>query len=390
MPRSHSPSGYHHNHTPTHISHKGQLKLHLPGYVLLVHPPESTLQVEEGGSSVVQVQQPQEDTVLDGRLEIIMDKPRIARSIKVEFVVTARLQIPGESEWDEKELFIRMVEIGGGGRSSGEKERGDVDEPNITDGIRLEKGSQSFEFSLIIPATVSTYDRHPCGRISQSIRATVEGMPIAAAAEKPSFNLFGGLGLGKQRDKSRADSRGRGAGSGSGSRTASRPGSRPGSRAPSPTRQSRQNSVSSFLNDLNINGDHFSSASNRDRGRGRDREHDGHRDGRRSGSATPPALAEYSFRDPSLPPPHQHTDIHGGEEPIKPLKGSLLAERHLIVAANPSSNYGEGLTSLNVQKQGRLAGVGEWKLGLTSDAVSHRALFDSTNQAKSNKSQLLC
>jgi hypothetical protein len=55
---------------------------------------------------------------------------------------------------------------------------------------------------------------------------------------------------------------------------------------------------------------------------------------------------------------------------IKPLKGSLLAEKVLVVAANPSSKDGEGLTSLSMQKNGRLAGVGDWKLSLTSDAVS--------------------
>lgn len=57
---------------------------------------------------------------------------------------------------------------------------------------------------------------------------------------------------------------------------------------------------------------------------------------------------------------------------LKPLKGQLFAEKILVVASNPSSKDGEGLTSLSLQKNGRLAGVGDWKLSLTSDAVSHR------------------
>jgi hypothetical protein len=56
---------------------------------------------------------------------------------------------------------------------------------------------------------------------------------------------------------------------------------------------------------------------------------------------------------------------------LKPLKGQLFAEKILVVASNPSSSKdGEGLTSLSLQKTGRLAGVGDWKLSLTSDAVS--------------------
>jgi hypothetical protein len=304
------------------MSSKGHLKIHCQSYVVLVHPPETQLEVL--GEGIVQQQaQPQEDTLVDGRLEIIMDKPRIAKAIRVELVVACRLQIPGETVWQDKEIFHRMVEIG--------------NSENEADGIRLEKGSQSFEFTIIVPATLATYDRHPLGRITQTIRATVEGFP-QITAHHSSLNLFSGIGFGKQRDRSRAGSR---------SRNQSRASSRPGSRATSPVRLPRNGSTSHFRTDLFENNHHHNAGSS--------------------------SLHTSPLPTPSLDGLPESGDIAfplPTSQEIKSLKGQLYAERLLIVAANPSSNYGEGLTGLNMQKSGRLAGVGDWKLSLTSDAVS--------------------
>ena len=359
-----SPSSRQRSRSPSKISHKGQIKLHVAETVVLVHPPESKLEVL-GEGIVNQVQQPQEDKVLNGQIEVIMDKPRIAKAIRVELVVTCRIQIPGETHWHDQEIFTRMVEIVGG--DAGDRTP-DESSPAAGGGIMLEKGSQRFEFSIIVPATLATYDRHPLGRILPMLRATVEGFPQPAShsSHHASFNnLFSGMGIGKPRGDSRSRNR---------SRPSSRPPSRPGSRAPSPNRiprngsstnlprnpstghlPSRQGSTTSYFRnpalDLGLPSSDHPTWMER---------HIGAPSTPSSPMASPGLELEHG--DVAFPLPTQ------GE--IKPLKGSLLAEKVLVVAANPSSKDGEGLTSLSMQKTGRLAGVGDWKLSLTSDAVS--------------------
>lgn len=336
--------------SPSKISHKGHLKLHVAETVVLVHPPETKLEVL-GEGIVNQVSQPQEDTVLNGQIEVIMDKPRVARSIRVELVVTCRLQIPGEnnSPWHDREIFSRCVEIGNVD-----------DEEDESQGIKLEKGSQRFEFSIIVPATLATYDRHPLGRIVPFLRATVEGFPVQTSHHHhPSFNLFSGMGMGMGIGKQR-DSR---------SRNRSRPSSRPSSRAPSPNRIPRNGSSthlprnpssSNLMNNLPRTGStsHF------------------RQDLFDASTWTAASTTSSPLNSPGLtdPPEFETGDVAfplPTPTELKPLKGQLFAEKILVVASNPSSSKdGEGLTSLSLQKTGRLAGVGDWKLSLTSDAVS--------------------
>ena len=349
FPQEPSSSSRNRSRSPSKISHKGHVKLHVAETVVLVHPPETKLEVL-GEGVVHQVSQPQEDTVLNGQLEVIMDKPRVARSIRVELVVSCRLQIPGENHWHDREIFTRCVEIGN--VDDGEDE---------SQGIKLEKGSQRFEFSIIVPATLATYDRHPLGRILPVIRATVEGFPVQSSHHHhPSFNLFSGMGMGmgmgmgigKQRD--------------SRSRNRSRPSSRPSSRAPSPNRVPRngsssglpRNGSSSNLMNLPRTGStsHF------------------RQDLFDASTWTAASTTSSPLTSPGLEPPEFETGDVAFPLPtpteLKPLKGQLFAEKILVVASNPNSTDGEGLTSLSLQKTGRLAGVGDWQLSLTSDAVS--------------------
>lgn len=55
------------------------------------------------------------------------------------------------------------------------------------------------------------------------------------------------------------------------------------------------------------------------------------------------------------------------EPEIKPLRGHLSTERHLIIAANPFE--ANTPNNLSIIKTGNLAGVGDWKLSLQSDEV---------------------
>lgn len=333
--RSRSPGG--------HVSSKGALIIHIPSYVILVRPP-----------GVGDTLAPREDTVLDGQLEVIMEKPRMAKNIRVSIEATCRLQFPGETTWQEATLWERSVEIAG-------------NNPDGTPGIKLEKGSQRFEFHLIVPSTSATYDRHPQARLTHNLKAVVEGVH-----DKPAhspFALFGGIGKGKQKEKARGRSR-------------------PGSRATSPSGGQRTPSSSarpmglrshtaSIDRHLNTLGHTHASppSSNRDTppptpfGYSHDN----------SGSYT-----TLSNLNPSYTPSYsipEHADyvsvpmsrdssvaLVEDDSEIKPLRGHLSTERHLIVAANPFE--ANTPNNLSIIKTGHLAGVGEWKLSLQSDEVS--------------------
>jgi hypothetical protein len=299
---------------------------------------------------------PREDTVLDGQLEVIMEKPRMAKSIRVSITATCRLQLPGETTWQEATLFERSVEIAG-------------NNPDGTPGIKLEKGSQRFEFHLIVPSTSATYDRHPQARLTHNLKAVVEGVH-----EKPAhspFALFGGIGKGKQKEKARGRSR-------------------PGSRATSPSGGQRTPSTSTSRNTMGLRS-HAASIDRHLNALGHPSPN-----GVPSTRDTPPptpfgyshdnsgSYTTLSSLNPSYTPSYsipEHADYVSvpmsrdnsvapvdDDSEIKPLRGHLSTERHLIVAANPFE--ANTPNNLSIIKTGHLAGVGEWKLSLQSDEVS--------------------
>lgn len=298
--------------------------IHITSFIVLVSPHSSTAEEE--------TQAPRDDTVLDGTLQIVMDKPRVAKSIRVSLIATCRLQIPGRDEWQEKTIFKRSVEIGG--------ENADQEA-----GIRLEKGSQAFGFALIVPSTLATYDKHPNARISHVLRATVEGFPQSTSS---TFNIFGGIGKGKQRSSSRASSSrapspGRRSRPGSrapspSSRAKSRdPASIPPSRAPSPNGSTTGGGAKSPRLSLAASNNHTLDQAYFDYERGR----------KSTPSTTPPISPSIEYKD---------------------LKQTLTAERHVVIVANPPQI--EGLRNYSFNKTGKLAGVGEWKWNIHSDALT--------------------
>lgn len=289
-------------------SGKGVATMHLTSPVVLVNP----FGPGEDTSG------PRADTVLDGTLEVQMEKPRIAKSIRVSLVCICRLQLPQSEDWQEKVIFERSVEIGGEGEQ----------------GVRLERGTQTFGWSIILPATIAVYDKHPTARISHVLRAVVEG----EAQPTTTFSLFGGIGKGKGRSSSRANSPGRSKSRPS-SRAPSPPSrskSRPGSRAPSPHRSPRHSVLPVAGSETDL------------------------------GQLIVEAAADRVGRSRTPQPPGTPPLMHPGD--IKPLRGNLVAERHIVVAANPSSI--EQLRNYSFNKTGTLAGVGEWKWSLQSDALT--------------------
>ncbi|KLT41852.1 hypothetical protein CC85DRAFT_292445 [Cutaneotrichosporon oleaginosum] len=143
-------------------SKAGTLHIHVPGWgIALVRPPRQydLHPLDVGGTSR---EPPAEDTVLTGTLEVVMKERRRVRAISIGVQSVCRLNMMGSRGWEEDGIFERGVEI-----------LGDDD----GEGIWLEKGSQSFTFSILLPATLATHDYHAYGRVSYILTARVEGMP---------------------------------------------------------------------------------------------------------------------------------------------------------------------------------------------------------------------
>ncbi|KAL7423927.1 hypothetical protein Q5752_001512 [Cryptotrichosporon argae] len=147
--------------SPQPQSSKGTLKIHIPGLgVALVRPPRhlELHPLENGGA-----EPPTADTVLSGALEVIMKERRRVQAISVGVQSVCRLHMGVKRGWEEDGVFERGVEILGGD----------------AEGMWLEKGSQSFSFNIILPATLATHDWHSFARISYIITARVEGIADA-------------------------------------------------------------------------------------------------------------------------------------------------------------------------------------------------------------------
>ncbi|XAO25735.1 hypothetical protein I312_104564 [Cryptococcus bacillisporus CA1280] len=156
----------------------GELKIHVHSWAtFLVRPPRplDLLPVEVGGA---EREPPNEDTVLSGALEVIMKERKKVQAISVGVQSVCKLHMGKERGWEYDGIFERGVEV-----LEGEGE----------DGIWLEKGSQSFQFSILLPATLATTDWHSFGRVSYIIIARVQGIPytsfssIFKTATAPTF-----------------------------------------------------------------------------------------------------------------------------------------------------------------------------------------------------------
>ncbi|WWC90774.1 uncharacterized protein L201_005711 [Kwoniella dendrophila CBS 6074] len=149
--------------SPGNSSSKGSLKIHIPAWgVSLVQPPRILdLHPLEAGSNALEP--PCEDTVLSGSLEVIMKERRRVKAISVGVQSVCRLNMGKDRVWEEDGIFERGVEVLG------------PTDINVVEGIWLEKGSQSFSFTIILPATLATTDYHNFGRVSYILTARVEG-----------------------------------------------------------------------------------------------------------------------------------------------------------------------------------------------------------------------
>lgn len=137
------------------------------GIALVCPPRPFDLHPLEAGSA--SREPPAEDTVLTGALVVNMKERRRVQAISVGVQGVARLHMGPQRQWEEDGIFERGVEV-----LSGDAE-----------GIWLEKGEQSFSFSILLPATLATYDHHQFGRVSYLLTARIEGLPTSS-----KFGMF--------------------------------------------------------------------------------------------------------------------------------------------------------------------------------------------------------
>ncbi|WOO81269.1 uncharacterized protein LOC62_03G004798 [Vanrija pseudolonga] len=334
-------------------SRLGTLTIHVPGWgVALVRPPRQyDLHPLEAGQPTREP--PAEDTVLTGTLEVVMKERRRVQAISVGVQSVARLNMCGARGWEEDGIFERGVEILSG-----------VDE----EGIWLEKGSQSFSFSILLPATLATYDYHQFGRVSYIITARVEGIPATGGVFGNKFKsrelpiqgdipfLADFQSVIARSDKIAAD---QAAGLSNRPRSGSNLSPRMGSLAlgDSPTSPLSDEHVIAFGGTDSVSTPPVRGLYHR----------------RPSGSdAQVPTLS--SFGRPS--PLRRDTDnisVNSNSDQTRSekagwLSGDICAMRKLKVHANPT--VGAGVFQLDLRKEGFVEGLGPWRFSATSDAFS--------------------
>ncbi|WVQ68116.1 uncharacterized protein L199_006322 [Kwoniella botswanensis] len=328
-------------------SAKGTMKIHVPAWgVALVRPPRALdLHPLEAGSSTLEP--PCEDTVLSGSLEVIMKEPRRVKAISVGVQSVCRLHMGAGRGWEDDGIFERGVEVLG---------QGEGDE-----GIWLEKGSQSFSFTIILPATLATTDFHSFGRVSYILTARVEGIPSSTSfssvfkvasspALDPSIPNIGDF----ERVIARSDK------------------------------------LSSSLVGRNASRDSLL-LHNQIQGLGLEDPLEGN-DAIAVGEGSPSVQGLYTRRQSSDVPP-----LSLSPDPLSPrsrrqsissdmtagrsekgkdkdndkagwLKGDLTASRALIIHANPSRSG--GVNTLEIRKEGFVDGIGTWRFSANADVFS--------------------
>ncbi|CAK9786974.1 unnamed protein product [Cutaneotrichosporon oleaginosum] len=339
------------------------LKLHVTNWGVLILPaPENV------------GEDPRDDTLLHGELDVRVSGPRRCKRIRVGLRSIIRLDMGGGRKIEEDVLFERKVEIIGAS----------------TDGIWLAPGSQRFAFTIIIPSNLAVHDTHSNGKISHELYAELEGMPEDLPRPASSSSLFGMRRSGKRSPSS--------------ARSAS------ASRAPSPSRAPRRGlwdipsvppsgaatpiggsapaaplALAGALANLSLENGHaaptVASA------------HPG--SGPSSGAVSPapgidgaqqpinPALlaSEYSFtvtrqEVPYLPriPSYEDTNFtdHASQTPW--VTGTHRSKKHIMIVYNPNPL---GTTNeLHDRADGQVPGLGKWEMTMVSDVWTICALMN--------------
>ena len=294
---------------------------------------------------------PTDDTVLSGTLEVIMKERKRCQSIHVGVQSVCRLYM-GARGWEEDGIFERGIEVLGGQE----------------EGIWLEKGSQSFTFSILLPATLAVHDRHQFGRVSYIITATVEGCQSTSGLFsffKPTPPKQENVHMGDIHTKEDFDlviARSEKVNQDLAIQRTNSIGSIGSPRGISPQLPNVTLPGSPLLDDSALALDGYEAASPSCGGLYH----------RRLSSdferVRPMSLSGSKLADDggSIHTPANVNDPKGDKASW--LKGDLRSVRSLLVHANPSPTG--GVTQLDLRKEGRVDHLGPWRFTATSDVVS--------------------
>ncbi|KGB79453.2 hypothetical protein CNBG_5291 [Cryptococcus deuterogattii R265] len=342
--------------SPQPRSNVGTLKIHVPAWsTCLVKPPRPLdLHPLEVGSS--EHEPPSDDTVLSGALEVIMKERKKVQSISVGVQSVCRLHMGKGRGWEEDGIFERGVQVLGEGNE---------------DGIWLEKGRQSFSFSILLPATLATSDYHDFGRLTYIITASVQGIAQTSAFSSifkavtsppildPDIPFVGDFERVIARsDKLVAESR-----------------SRSGSR----TRSGSTDNVAAMRN-FSLGGDDGTCAitiggdSPPTGGLYTTRRHPSSALSSASSASIPTLSLGSEEEDRGRPRFSSFSDISSGSgvqgkaDKADWMKGDLCASRELLVHAVDPLTGGE--IPLDIRKEGFVEGLGSWRFTANAEALS--------------------
>ncbi|WRT68345.1 uncharacterized protein IL334_005321 [Kwoniella shivajii] len=156
------------------LNRKGNLKIYLPRFgVILPKPPRQNDLLPS------ELTFQGEDKILSGTLEVTIPEKCKVKSIQVGVQSICSLHMGVERGWEQDGIFERIVSISQG-----------VDKHNEEDGIWLNKGTQSFSFSVLLPSTLAISDDFIWGGITHIVTAKVEGLPIPPSTLSSITSIF--------------------------------------------------------------------------------------------------------------------------------------------------------------------------------------------------------
>ncbi|WRT68346.1 uncharacterized protein IL334_005322 [Kwoniella shivajii] len=165
---------------PRSLSKQGEVKIHLPTFgVVFVHPTLYSTSIDNDESSTINQDQNRNST-LSGSIEITLsERCRIKKIVVVLYGIT-KLHMGVKIGWEEFGLFERSVDI------IPPQSQHINDDDN---GFWLEKGIQSFPFTIKIPSSISISEWVDFGYVSYMISARIQGMSDNVDKSKPLSSI---------------------------------------------------------------------------------------------------------------------------------------------------------------------------------------------------------
>ncbi|WWC90764.1 uncharacterized protein L201_005701 [Kwoniella dendrophila CBS 6074] len=156
--------------TEQNINKQGDLKIYIPTFgVILVKPPR------QNDLSNDQITFKGKDAILSGTLEIKSHERCKVKDITIGIQTVSHLYMGVERGWEDDAIFERTVKIT---QDPGNHPSLQMQAEEGEEGIWLDKGLQSFSFSLHVPSTLAPSDDFVFGFITHILFAKVQGQPI--------------------------------------------------------------------------------------------------------------------------------------------------------------------------------------------------------------------